>query len=105
VRDRRRESSWAIAGWDRDRAIAAVETARAAAEGVIVSIHWGYEYETRVDPAQRDIARELVAAGADLVIGHHRTSSNLSSAFQGRRDCRRGAGSLQPWQFRLRPGI
>jgi hypothetical protein len=38
---------------------------------VIVSVHWGYEYETRVDPAQRDAADALLEAGADLVIGHH----------------------------------
>ncbi len=45
--------------------------ARQNADAVIVSIHWGYEYQGRHDPAQEAIARSLVEAGADLVIGHH----------------------------------
>jgi poly-gamma-glutamate capsule biosynthesis protein CapA/YwtB (metallophosphatase superfamily) len=71
VRQTTPESGWALAGWERERALAAVQSAHQQADAVIVSIHWGYEYETRVDPAQRDMARALVAAGADLVIGHH----------------------------------
>jgi poly-gamma-glutamate capsule biosynthesis protein CapA/YwtB (metallophosphatase superfamily) len=57
--------------WDPARAAEAVDMARAQADAVIVSIHWGYEYETQVDPAQREAARILSEAGADLVIGHH----------------------------------
>jgi hypothetical protein len=34
-------------------------------------MHWGYEYDARVDPAQREIAQELAQAGASLIIGHH----------------------------------
>jgi len=64
-------AGWALAGWEPERALAAVQSAHQQAEAVIVSIHWGYEYETRVDPAQREMAKALVAAGADLIIGHH----------------------------------
>jgi len=38
---------------------------------VVVSIHWGEEYETSPSTLQRKIAYELIDAGADLVIGHH----------------------------------
>jgi len=38
---------------------------------VIVSVHWGYEYELRADPAQRDAVQAMLDTGADLVIGHH----------------------------------
>ena len=62
---------WAIAQWDPERASAAVRFARMKADAVIVSIHWGYEYQDRSDPAQRGIARILLEAGADLVAGHH----------------------------------
>jgi len=58
-------------GWDQDRAVEAIAVARDQADAVIVSIHWGYEYETRVDPAQRDAAQALLEAGADLIVGHH----------------------------------
>lgn len=39
--------------------------------GVIVWLHWGYEYELRPDPAQERLAAAFVAAGADLVVGSH----------------------------------
>ena len=37
----------------------------------IVYIHWGTEYETMHSIAQELLAKELVAAGADLIVGHH----------------------------------
>ena len=65
------DGGWTRAEWDRERAMAAVAAARAQADAVIVSVHWGYEYEQSPDPAQREMARALLSAGADLVIGHH----------------------------------
>lgn len=62
---------WTQARWDRERAMAAIAAACAQADAVIVSVHWGYEFETRADPAQRDAAQAMLEAGADLVIGHH----------------------------------
>jgi hypothetical protein len=62
---------WTLGRWDRERAIAAVAAVRAHVDAVVVSIHWGYEYELRPDPSQRDAAQALLDAGADLVIGHH----------------------------------
>jgi poly-gamma-glutamate capsule biosynthesis protein CapA/YwtB (metallophosphatase superfamily) len=47
----------------------AVAQAAAQADLVIVSMHWGAEYYP-VTQRQRLLAQELVAAGADLVIGH-----------------------------------
>ncbi len=37
----------------------------------IVYIHWGTEYEIIHSRAQELLAKELVAAGADLIVGHH----------------------------------
>ncbi len=65
------ESGWTWAAWDKARATTAIAAAQEQADVVIVSIHWGYEYELRPDPAQRDAARAMLDAGADLVIGHH----------------------------------
>lgn len=48
-----------------------VMRARAIAQVVIVSVHWGNEYETFATLEQKEIARALVDAGATLVIGHH----------------------------------
>lgn len=38
---------------------------------VLVSFHWGVEYETLSRERERSIARALVDAGADLIVGHH----------------------------------
>lgn len=38
---------------------------------VIVSFHWGEEYQTRSNKTQQEIGRALAEAGADLIIGHH----------------------------------
>jgi poly-gamma-glutamate synthesis protein (capsule biosynthesis protein) len=55
------------------RAVPAVVAARRylGADLVVVSIHWGQESTDHPDGGQRKQARALVAAGADLVLGHH----------------------------------
>ena len=52
-------------------ALGAVASARSTAHAVVVSVHWGNEYERQPSRRQRDCAARLVAAGADLVLGHH----------------------------------
>ena len=44
---------------------------RAGADVVIVVPHWGREYTDTVTAEQRRLARGLVAAGADAVLGSH----------------------------------
>ena len=41
------------------------------ADIVVISLHWGVEYETASNAAQQRIAHQLIDAGADLIIGHH----------------------------------
>jgi hypothetical protein len=69
--DRPADSGWTRAMWDAAQAASAIAAARARADAVIVSIHWGHECELRFGPAQHDAAQAILAAGADLVIGHH----------------------------------
>jgi poly-gamma-glutamate synthesis protein (capsule biosynthesis protein) len=49
----------------------AIRSARTLADLVIVSVHWGNEYEHRPRARQRVLAARLIGAGADLIIGHH----------------------------------
>lgn len=52
---------------------AATEAVAAAAEQaavVIVSIHWGGEYQAAPGPRQQAVARALSNAGAGLIVGH-----------------------------------
>lgn len=44
---------------------------KAGAEFVVVYMHWGEEYNRDVIGSQKDLAKKLVAAGADLIIGGH----------------------------------
>ncbi len=53
------------------RIVESVRAASLAADVVIVVIHWGVERETCPTAEQIDVARELLDAGADAVIGHH----------------------------------
>ncbi|MEK9154632.1 MAG: CapA family protein [Patescibacteria group bacterium] len=41
------------------------------ADIVVVSFHWGKEYETRSNSFQQKIGRDLINSGADIIIGHH----------------------------------
>jgi poly-gamma-glutamate capsule biosynthesis protein CapA/YwtB (metallophosphatase superfamily) len=65
------QPGWTVAQWQRETALAAVRRAAIQSDAVVVSLHWGYEYETQAGSLQKGIAQELISAGADLVIGHH----------------------------------
>jgi poly-gamma-glutamate capsule biosynthesis protein CapA/YwtB (metallophosphatase superfamily) len=56
---------------DIDHVADVVRQAKRRADVVVVVPHWGGNYTRTVDPAQRAVARRLVAAGADLVVGGH----------------------------------
>ena len=38
---------------------------------LVVGVHWGNEYKDTANRFQREIAKEMVQLGADLVVGHH----------------------------------
>lgn len=58
-------------GYDVDSMVRAVRAADAAADVVVVTIHWGAELDT--EPRSDDVGRAeaLVRAGADVIFGHH----------------------------------
>ncbi len=53
------------------RLTAAVRTAREQADTVVVFLHWGTEGQTCPNEAQPVLARALVEAGADVIVGGH----------------------------------
>ncbi|MGW5849441.1 CapA family protein [Streptomyces sp. NPDC055254] len=73
------DKPWAVNLIDRDRIIADARAARAAgANAVVLSIHWGTEWQTAPDRQQTLLAQELTAsrsadglADIDLVLGTH----------------------------------
>lgn len=46
-----------------------IDAVRGTSTVVVVMLHWGVEYETVYAPQERRLARALVDAGADLVVG------------------------------------
>ncbi len=54
-----------------DQMVEAVEGAKAMADIVVVTVHWGRELDTtpRADDIER--ADAMIAAGADIIFGHH----------------------------------
>lgn len=65
-----REAGLAYA-MDAERALAAVRAARASADVVVVYVHWGEEGNECPVGEMTELADELVAAGADLLVGTH----------------------------------
>jgi poly-gamma-glutamate capsule biosynthesis protein CapA/YwtB (metallophosphatase superfamily) len=56
---------------DRERVARTVREARAGADFVVASFHWGIELATSPNQEQRQLAHLAVDSGADLVLGHH----------------------------------
>jgi poly-gamma-glutamate synthesis protein (capsule biosynthesis protein) len=54
-----------------DRLTAAVRAAAAASDTVVVFLHWGVEEQSCPTADQRTLARAVVQAGADVVVGSH----------------------------------
>jgi len=73
------QASWTATGdqaglasaYDVDTLVSAVEAARRVSDTVVVYLHWGTELDACPNPLQEPLARVLVAAGADIVVGTH----------------------------------
>ena len=48
-----------------------LRAAKSRCDLLVVSIHWGNEYQNVPTGRQKDVARAAIDAGADLIIGHH----------------------------------
>ena len=56
---------------DVPRLLRAVRQARATSDTVVVFLHWGVELAQCPSRTQRTLAKQVVAAGADVVVGGH----------------------------------
>ncbi len=57
--------------YDMTKVLQKVQEAKEKADFVIAYIHWGTEYSETLEDAQTEGARELIDAGADVVLGAH----------------------------------
>lgn len=51
--------------------IAYIKAIRDSVDFIVVVMHWGEEKQYEPDEEQKALARELINAGADLIVGHH----------------------------------
>lgn len=66
-----KEENPGIAWLEKDRMERDIETAKNQTDLVIVSFHYGNEYQPAANSFQISISQAAIDAGADLVIGHH----------------------------------
>ncbi len=60
-----------VAELDRARILEAVRAAAAAADAVVVSLHWGTEYQQQPRAEDVELAHRIAEAGALVILGHH----------------------------------
>lgn len=79
-------ASWPGVAWSEDSHVEAdIRAARAAgADLVIPFMHWGWEHETRPNERQRALARRMIDAGADAVVGGHPHVTQGADTWRGR---------------------
>lgn len=56
---------------DEDRIIKEIKELKTKVDLVVVSIHWGAEYNLEANDTQKQLARSIAEAGADIIFGHH----------------------------------
>lgn len=79
-------ANWPGIAWSDDReVIADIRAARkAGADVVIPFMHWGWEREPHTSERQRTLARKLIDAGADAVVGGHPHVTQGADTYKGR---------------------
>ncbi|MEX2054223.1 MAG: CapA family protein [Candidatus Colwellbacteria bacterium] len=60
-----------LSEFDLDKIKDAVVYLKDEVDLIVVSLHWGEEYETSSNAEQEEIAHALIDSGVDLVVGHH----------------------------------
>lgn len=65
------DSPGMASGDDTEQMVQAVRAAKEIADYVAVSVHWMWELETEPRPDDRERAEAMIAAGADMIFGHH----------------------------------
>jgi len=63
---------------------AAIAAVRPKADLVVLCLHWGTEYSATPEAANRSMARALIDAGADLILGSHPHVVRPVATYKGR---------------------
>ena len=79
-------ANWPGVAWSEDSYVLAdIRAARkAGADIVIPFMHWGWEHEPHPGPRQRELARLMIDAGADAVVGGHPHVTQGADVYRGK---------------------
>ncbi|MCX9154987.1 CapA family protein [Niveibacterium sp. 24ML] len=79
-------ANWPGIAWSEDsHVVADIKAARAAgADLVIPFMHWGWEHETQPSARQHALARLMIDAGADAVVGGHPHVTQGAAVYRGK---------------------
>jgi poly-gamma-glutamate capsule biosynthesis protein CapA/YwtB (metallophosphatase superfamily) len=67
-----------------DKILKGVQDLKTKADIVIVSLHWGNEYQTQPPQSQINLAHKIIDSGADLIIGHHPHVIQPTETYKGK---------------------
>jgi poly-gamma-glutamate capsule biosynthesis protein CapA/YwtB (metallophosphatase superfamily) len=72
--------------WSEDsHVISDIRAARAAGADIVIPfMHWGWEYEPGPNARQRQLARAMIDAGADAVVGGHPHVTQGAEVYRGK---------------------
>ncbi|HAG69338.1 MAG TPA: capsule biosynthesis protein [Lachnospiraceae bacterium] len=65
------DSPGVLRTFEPSKMVSCIQNAAQNSDFVVVYVHWGSENTDLVDDSQKKLAKEYVAAGADLIIGDH----------------------------------
>jgi poly-gamma-glutamate synthesis protein (capsule biosynthesis protein) len=77
---------WPGLAWSEDsQVVADIRAARAAGADIVIPfMHWGWEREPQPDERQRQLARTMIDAGADAVVGGHPHVTQGAEYYRGK---------------------
>ena len=80
------EDTAGIAWLDEDMVVAAIQHTKQTlgVDFLIVYPHWGWEYQKLASSRQRQMARQMIDAGADAVVGGHPHVTQDIEVYQGK---------------------
>jgi poly-gamma-glutamate capsule biosynthesis protein CapA/YwtB (metallophosphatase superfamily) len=61
-----------------------IQRAKKNSDFLVVSIHWGREYDDVPSEGQRKLGHEIIDSGADMVIGHHPHTAQAIEVYDGK---------------------
>jgi poly-gamma-glutamate capsule biosynthesis protein CapA/YwtB (metallophosphatase superfamily) len=54
-----------------ERILQTIEKANQNCDILVIMLHWGKEHSNQVENWQRELARQMIDSGADVIVGHH----------------------------------